>query len=130
MRFPKIFTKGGTTKMSAPYYLHAIDGRVRIKVPVIKGSAANAARITCALEALVGVQNAKANPTTGNVLVLFDQSVLGQQQIIAKLIEMDCFGPATAWHSSPQSPLAGRIAESVVQSAVQVALERVILALV
>ena len=115
--------------MSAPSYVHAIDGRVRIKVPVIKGSPAKAERIACVLEALPGIRYVKANPTTGNVLILFDPGMLGQEQVIEKLFEMNCFAPTTGRHTTPPR-LSGRIAETLVQSALQLALEHVILALV
>ena len=114
----------------AQHYVHAIDGRLRIKVPLIKRSAANADWITSALQALDGIRYAKANPTTGNVLVLFDESVIDQERIIARLVEMNCFGSGLMLNPAYRQPLAGRIVETVVQSAVQVALERVILALV
>jgi hypothetical protein len=115
--------------MSAPPYVHAIDGRLRIKVSIIKGSAAKAARVACALEVLSGIRYVKANPTTGNVLILFDPGKLGPEQIIEKLFEMNCFAPTNGRFSTPPR-LSGRIAETLVQSALQLALERVILALI
>jgi copper chaperone CopZ len=123
--------------MSAPssymhaIYMHAIDGRLRIKVPVIKGSPARAGQLERALAMLSGVQCVKANPTTGNVLVLFDSQTLSQEQVIQKLAEMNCLVPVLhGRHSSRPIPFSGRVAETIVQSALQIALERVILALV
>ena len=116
--------------MSAPYYVHAIDGRLRIKVPVIKGSDANAACVASGLHTLGGIRHLKVNPTTANVLVLFDPLVVTQREIIAKLKEMNCFDPANKRRSTRPPLFTTRIIETVVQSAVQVALERVILALV
>jgi hypothetical protein len=119
-----------TIKMSVPSYVHAIDGRLRIKVPVIKGSPARAARITCALEVLSGIRYVKANPTTGNVLILFDPLMLRQEQVIGKLVEMNGFAETNGQYSTVPLRVSGKIAETLVQSAVQIALERVILALV
>jgi copper chaperone CopZ len=117
--------------MSAPSsYVHAIDGRLRIKVPVIKGSPTRAGQLERALEVLPGIQYVKANPTTGNVLVLFDSRILSQQQVVQRLAELGCFMPALNLRHSTRAPLTGRIAETVVQSALQIALERVILSLV
>jgi copper chaperone CopZ len=117
--------------MSAPSYVHAIDGRLRVKLPVMKGSAAKAARIADALEVLPGIRYVKANPTTGNVLVLFDPRMIDQRRLIEKMIEMSGFAPVNEVLSSNQrQQFSGRIAETLVQSAVQMALERVILALV
>jgi len=116
--------------MSGPSYLHAIEGRLRIKVPIIKRSARNAARVTCAVEELAGIHYVRANPTTGNMLVLFDPHVLAQEQIIAKLIELKCYTQRAGQYSSVRPRISGRLAETLLQLAVQVALERVILALV
>ena len=115
--------------MSAPY-MHAIDGRIRIKVPALKGSEAQAARLRSALEVLAGIRYVKANPTTGNVLILFDSQTLGQEQLIEKLVEMNCFGQQNAAPSRLPRQFSGRIAETLIQSALQLALERLILALV
>lgn len=113
----------------ASSYIHAIEGRLRIKVPVIQGSGVNAATIKGALEQLSGIRFVKANPTTGNVLVLFDPQELTQQEIIDRLIELKAFERRIGWHSSGAGRLSGRIAETLMQSAVEIALERVILAL-
>ena len=110
--------------------MHALDGRLRIKVPAIKGSPAKAARVACALEVLTGIRSVKANPTTGNVLVLFDPGKLAQEQVIGKLFEMNCFTPIRGRRSKLPPELSRRIAETLLQSALQIALERVILALV
>src|ERR1051326_1122329 len=116
--------------MSIPSYVHAIEGRLRIKIAGIKHSEGNAARVKSDLEELAGIRHVNANPATGNVLVLFDPSTIDQEQIIAKLNVMKSFEQST-WRQSDGGPqLSGRIAETLVQSALQMALERVILALV
>lgn len=110
--------------------MHAIEGRLRIKVPVIKGSGVNAATIQGALEQLVGIRQVKANPTTGNVLVLFDPQSMTQQQITDRLVELNAFQQPSNPLRFPQRDLGRRIADTLIQSAVQVAVERVILAFI
>src|SRR5262245_39997066 len=54
---------------SIPYVMHAIDGRVRIKLPAVRGSAAMAGAVTARLRAIDGVDGVHANPITGSVVV-------------------------------------------------------------
>ena len=81
------------------------------------------------LEELAGIRLVKANPATGNVLILFEPAVATQDQIIDRLVEMNGFAHSGLYLTSERQ-IGGRVAETLVQSAVQVALERVILALV
>src|SRR5690349_12287281 len=66
-------------------YLHVLDGRLRIKLPQVKGSPQSALAVEQLLLRLDGVTDVTANPTTGNVLVLFTSAVIGQHDIIAAL---------------------------------------------
>jgi len=111
-------------------YIHAIEGRLRINVPVVKGSGINAATIKGALEQLNGIRYVKANPTTGNVLVLFDSQVITQDDIVGRLLELNAFEKRAGWNSRAPRRIAGRIAETLVQSAPQAAVERLILGVV
>jgi len=53
-------------------YLHALEGRLRIKLVDVKGHAARARDVEERVRELPGVDLATANPVTGNVLVLYD----------------------------------------------------------
>ncbi len=66
-------------------YLHVLDGRLRIKLPQVKGAPQRALAIEQLLLGLDGVTDVTANPTTGNVLVLFTSAVISQHDIIAAL---------------------------------------------
>jgi Heavy metal associated domain 2 len=57
-------------------YVHALPGRLRIKVPEVKHSPANGRRVDRALGALIGVVQVEANPITANVLVYFDPALV------------------------------------------------------
>lgn len=97
----------------ASSYIHSVEGRLRIKVPAIRGSGVNAATIKGALEQLSGIRFVKANPTTGNILVLFDPHALTQQEIIDRLIELKAFDRRIGWHSSGAGRFGGRIARTL-----------------
>ncbi len=66
-------------------YLHSIEGRLRIKVPGVKRSPATAALIERQLGQQEAIREVRANPITGNVLVLYEPGGTGPTQIIEEL---------------------------------------------
>src|SRR5437867_11221741 len=112
--------------MTTDSYLHLLDGRLRIKVPVVKSDTGAAREIEQKISELPGVFQVSANPTTGNVLILFDQETTDHTEILAHL-SRQCY-LAKSQHS--RQKVSKVVAESLVQSAVEVALERLIFALV
>ena len=71
--------------MISTNYLHAIDGRIRIHIPEVKGAGAKAREIAAKLTELEGIVNASANPTTGNVLIKYDPGRMSQGDILQAL---------------------------------------------
>jgi len=53
-------------------YLHALDGRIRIRLPRLRDNRRTAARLRQTLRGVEGVTTATANPRTGSVLVEYD----------------------------------------------------------
>jgi hypothetical protein len=53
-------------------YCHMVPGRLRVKLPGLKGSRQASDRLTATICRLPGVTEVAANPTTGSLLVLFD----------------------------------------------------------
>jgi len=95
-------------------------------VPVVKGDTGAAREIEEKICELSGIVEVSANPTTGNILIFFDQETTGHTEILAHLSRHGYLAtsPDSGWKVSKV------VAESLVQSAVQVALERLIFALV
>lgn len=62
-------------------YLHAIDGRIRARLPEIRGNRRGAARLRADLRTLSGVTAVTANPLTGSVLVEYDSDALSADAI-------------------------------------------------
>ena len=52
--------------------LHVLEGRLRIRVPEVKGSPDEARAVEAQLLSVDGVTHVTANHVTGNVLVLFE----------------------------------------------------------
>ncbi len=71
-------------------YWHILDGRIRLKVPEVKGSHAMAGEMESQLAKLKGVAHGKANPLTGYVLVLFDSQVISHYQVFAVINDLTC----------------------------------------
>lgn len=111
--------------VSAPY-LHALDGRLRIKIPAMKGAPRQALAVEQALHSLQGITMVTANVVTGNVLVLFDSQALCHDDIITMLEQRGYLAPPPL--SAPPAPQ--RFTNFVLQSAVEFALERLVLAII
>src|SRR5207249_3481760 len=75
----------GTVPARMVPYLHALDGRLRIKLVDVKGRAARAREVEERLRGLPGVELVTANPVTGNVLVLYDARRNGTDALIETL---------------------------------------------
>lgn len=57
---------------TASVTVHALEGRLRIKVSEIKGAPERAQRIESQLRMMEGIEDVTANPITGSVLILYD----------------------------------------------------------
>src|SRR5207245_172122 len=68
---------GGTMDAADFRTVHAIPGRIRVKVGALKDNAALARELRERLAAEPGVRRAEANPTTGSLLVLYDTEAPG-----------------------------------------------------
>jgi hypothetical protein len=71
-------------------YYHKLDGRIRIKVPEVKGSPVMAGVLESQLAILNGVTHVQVNPLTGYVLVLFDYQVISHYHVFAVINDLKC----------------------------------------
>jgi hypothetical protein len=62
--------------------VHALDGRLRVRVERIKRDPAAAASVEQSLLTLTGVKKVRANPVTGSVLVFYDPWRIGQNELL------------------------------------------------
>lgn len=118
--------------LSTPYF-HSLDGRLRIKIPAVKGTPAEARRLERDLGTLRGILEVRANPTTGNVLILYHADEVNQYAIVSSLtdggwLRRDADGQvqnASAVRGIPQ-----KVAESLVATAVESALRGLVSAII
>jgi copper chaperone CopZ len=109
--------------IGAPY-LHMLEGRMRIKVPEVKKSPLKAVQVEETLQRLDGVTDVRANPTTGNVLVLFESETVTHGRIVDVLRSLNCFKAQDQTTGTPR-----RIHEFIVRSVAELAFERMLVAL-
>jgi copper chaperone CopZ len=116
----------------SPYLLHVLDGRLRIKVPEVKRAPLKAAEVTHALQRLHGITYAHANPTTGNVLVFFEPRTVGPRQIEQALRDIGCLtdSGSVAPAGITRKGVGQKLAETLVQSVFEMAVQRAITTLI
>ena len=113
-------------------YQHVLHGRLRIKVSEVKRQPQQAAEAEQALRQLEGVREVQANPTTGSVLVLFQPEVVSPEHIVRALQSRGCLSgmESPASQASFVQDMGQRLAETVVQSVFEMAMQRVVTALI
>jgi hypothetical protein len=120
----------------ASTYIHALDGRLRIKVTEVKGSPGKALEIEGGLRTIDGVNLVKANPITGNILILYCADKIGQHEILSALHRLGCLrehGRAQTITSNDGGKLDGfsaMLTETLVRSTMELALQRLVSALI
>jgi hypothetical protein len=73
--------------MISTAYFHAIDGRMRLAIPGVKGSWAKAQELKDRIINFQGINDVRPNPTTGNVLITYDPQRISQYDILKWLHE-------------------------------------------
>lgn len=113
-------------------YLHVMDGRLRVKVSEVKRSVFRARHAEQVIQALPGVRRVTANPTTGNVLVLFDSAQLTHAEILSELKQADYLrevvaSPAVSFQFAAR--MVDTVSHAMARSVAEALMERAIVAL-
>ena len=111
-------------------YLHALEGRLRIKIESVKGCPEMADDVETLLAAIDGIDGATANPSTGNVLVLYNPARLTQDEIIELLRDTGLVRERSAGHPHRLRIEPQTLANAIVRSSVEYALQRLLTALI
>ena len=127
-----------------PSYIHALDGRLRIKAPEVKGSPARGLEIESRLRQVDGIDHVTANPTTGNILILYNSCRIAQHEVLDILRTLGCLQEQPAAQTGASASVERRpsfgeafgealgeaLTESLVRSTMELALQRLIRALI
>ena len=117
-------------------YVHALEGRLRIKIPEVKGAPLKACEVERHIIQSPGVDEVSANPITGSVLILYNSRLIGPEELLFALQEIGCLqecqpqaaGDANA-ASRPEGALA-KVTTAVASTLMEVALTRLVIALI
>jgi hypothetical protein len=117
-------------------YLHALEGRLRIKVPGIKGSPVRAGELEKQVKWQPGIDYIKANPTTGNVLIYYNSRKIEQNSIL-KIMQESGYLQSLNFQNLEEASSGGsktsimeNVVASVAQSIMEVALTRLVTAII
>ena len=100
-------------------YLHALDGRMRIKITEVKGSPAAAGEVTRYLLSSHGIDEVNANPVTGNVLILYNAKQISQEGIFDLLLDAGYLKRSAGVPASQGEGLVSVLAKAVMETALQ-----------
>lgn len=67
------------------HYIHQMPGRLRVRVPEVKGKPAQASKLAASIQRLDGVTSVETNPRTGSVLILYEEGLTGAAPLLALL---------------------------------------------
>ena len=84
-------------------YVHALNGRLRIKIPGLKGNPLRAQEIENQCNLMTGMQQVSVNLVTGSLLFIYDPHLLKQEEIGAVLRNLGYFRD----HSGGQISILG-----------------------
>ncbi len=116
-------------------YVHALEGRLRIKIPKVKGAAEQAQEVERHLRQSAGIEDVSANPTTGNVLILYNSRLIDQEDIIFSLKEVGYLSHPShrGSENNPASDPPGvveKVTSTVAATLMEFALSRLVSALI
>jgi hypothetical protein len=100
-------------------YLHALDGRMRIKITEVKGSPTTAGELTRYLLSSHGIDEVNANPITGNVLILYKPQQISQERILTLLQDAGYLKRNARVAASQGEGLVSVLAKAVMETALQ-----------
>jgi hypothetical protein len=117
-------------------YVHALNGRLRVKLSELKGNPMRAQEIENRFNLMTGMQQVSANPVTGSVLFIYDPHLLKQEEICAVLRELGYFRDHNGNHLSFPGSISGthgvveKITATLASGLMEVALTRLMGALI
>jgi hypothetical protein len=117
-------------------YVHSLTGRLRIKIPELKGNPMKAQEIENQFNLMTGMQQVSANPITGSLLFIYDPHLLKPEEIFRVLKEMGAYPDHSgqeisgrSWASAPAG-VVEKVTTTVASGLMEIALTRLMGALI
>jgi len=120
----------------ASTYIHALEGRLRIKVVDVKGLSVKALELEELIRKWDGISHVRANPLTGNVLILFKPDTIRQEEIVGALQGLGYLRANGSTRTlmrgtvERRDGLSNTLLDTLVRSAMELALQRLVRALI
>jgi hypothetical protein len=115
------------------HYIHHVPGRLRAKIPALRGSDANAQRVKAHLGYVEGVQAIEANTLTGSVTLRYDVARIAGDALLAELRSLQLapeVAPSREMFVHRSGPGADAITNKVAGKIFETVLERSAIALI
>src|SRR5215813_6886297 len=133
----KCVKQKGSEMDNTTTYLHALDGRLRIKSAAVKGVPEKAREIEYKLKNREGVTQVTANPVTGSVLVHYDSQGITQHELLQTLVSLGCLHhgiyqirSATENMLSTQDGFGYGLLKTLVRATLEFTVQRLVYALI
>jgi hypothetical protein len=122
-------------------YFHSLHGRMRIKIVKVKGAPDKAGELKNRLLRLNGIKYLKVNPTTGNVLILYDHNRIGEADIINTLQafgyldesrgrQIPMMRSRAEIRSAPADEIPKRLVQNLVCTMIEIAFQKLVISLI
>ena len=116
-------------------YLHALEGRIRIRSPRVEGAPHTALAVEQELRKCAGVTEVKTNPIIGSVLVLYDSGQLSGEEVLALLRAVGCHHQSGQFRAPREetvfafNDLSRELLRTVASSTMEIAVRRLVRAI-
>ena len=116
-------------------YVHHVPGRLRIRVPSVKGNIAEANSLEKRIRAQHGIKSVQTNPLTGSVLIHYDPATASVPTLSRMMVCSAAPEPARRTvlavpSVSTSQRITTRIAAAAIGHVMEMAMERAAVALV
>lgn len=114
-----------------PADFHHVPGRLRVRVPRIKGSMAEARALESSLSAIKGVSGVESRELTGSIVICYDPQAVDLQTLLLGLANAaipitDAVNRARALPAKLPDKIAGKVANAIFWHLLEMAAERTI----
>jgi flagellar biosynthesis protein FlhB len=122
--------------LSEAHVVHAIEGRLRIRLRRIKNDPAGAEAVSSRMRAVDGVRRVAANPLTATITITYDRSIVSAPVLIGKLSDVIGVAVSAAMTGTPSvharalANVGHRASQAMLKKVLEAAVQRALLSLI
>jgi copper chaperone CopZ len=115
------------------YYVHDIAGRLRVRIPLMKGSQSHAIKVSGIVQSINCVKLVESNPITGSITVYYDSEMLASKTILEALenagyFDADKFITIDQYISNAAKKASDKVSKKIMEQVAEQVLANSILA--